>query len=350
LHSELKKLIRDEIRRNGPISFARFMECVLYHPQLGYYSTGRAAIGRGGDYFTNVSVGPIFGTLLAAQFIEIWERLGQIDNFVIVEQGAYDGQFAHDALSAIRKSAPKMFETVRYQIVEPFPVLQDRQSEKLRDFGKKISWQESLSELDPFIGVHFSNELLDSMPLNLRCKAVGLDGDQFVFVESPDSMDAKPNESQLDWVDTVAAKLRRGFVIVFDYGFSGNEFREVIQTRAQHRLLDSPFEQIGEADISVHINWTDIAERAEATGLRVVDFTDQHHFITGIISTWPEFFGGSGRAKTTRELQTLLHPEMLGRAFQVLCLAKDVGKNSEGVAESLSGFRFSRCGREMLGL
>src|ERR1700680_520089 len=100
-NSPLTEIIRDEIRASGPISFARFMEHALYHLQHGYYSSGRAMIGRGGDYFTNVSVGSLFGTLLATQFIEIWERFDKVDNFTIVEQGAHDGQFGHDVLTAI---------------------------------------------------------------------------------------------------------------------------------------------------------------------------------------------------------------------------------------------------------
>src|SRR5216684_2154699 len=76
----LVELIRCEISNHGPVSFAWFMEQVLYHPEHGYYSSDRATIGRRGDYFTNVSVGPVFGELLAAQFAEIWERIGKIDN------------------------------------------------------------------------------------------------------------------------------------------------------------------------------------------------------------------------------------------------------------------------------
>src|SRR4030095_6904464 len=74
---ELIEIIRAEIGANGPISFARFMELALYHPEHGYYGSGRASIGRRGDFFTNVSVGPLFGKLVAAQFCEIWEKLGQ---------------------------------------------------------------------------------------------------------------------------------------------------------------------------------------------------------------------------------------------------------------------------------
>ena len=73
-------------------------------------------------------------------------------------------------------------------------------------------------------------------------------------------------------------------------------------------------------------------------------FTDQHHFITGIIS---ELAAPSedADAKTKRALQTLLHPEILGRAFQVLALAKDVG-----VSALLAGFKFARDARAMLGV
>ena len=64
----LIEFIRETIRAQGPQSFAWFMQQALYHPSYGYYSSGRAVIGRKGDYFTNVSIGPFFGELLAAQF------------------------------------------------------------------------------------------------------------------------------------------------------------------------------------------------------------------------------------------------------------------------------------------
>ena len=85
------------------------MQQALYHPEHGYYASGRCAIGRKGDYFTNVSIGPLFGHLMTAQFAEIWEQLGKIDNFVIVEQGAHDGQFARDVLQSAQLRAPEFF-------------------------------------------------------------------------------------------------------------------------------------------------------------------------------------------------------------------------------------------------
>src|SRR4030095_2644448 len=128
------------------------------------------------------------------------------------------------------------------------------------------------------------------------------------------------------------------------------EFEGTVEIRARHRNLDSPFEQIGDADITMSVDWRSILERGQANGLRVAVFTDQHHFLTGIISgfgrggspeppadDWgPSFLADSPKAK--RELQTLLHPEMLGRAFQVLALAKSVSLE----VTPLAGFKFAR--------
>jgi SAM-dependent MidA family methyltransferase len=139
----LAEFIRDTIRHRGPVTFAWFMEQALYHPEHGYYSSGRCAIGRRGDYYTNVSVGPLFGRLLAAQFTEMWESLGRPDDFAIVEQGAHHGDFARDVLEAVRELAPEFFAALRYRIIEPFPILQERQMEALQSFSEKITWTRS---------------------------------------------------------------------------------------------------------------------------------------------------------------------------------------------------------------
>ena len=386
----LVTFIRETIRARGPQSFAWFMHQALYHPEHGYYSSGRCAIGRRGDYFTNVSVGPIFGQLLAAQFAEIWERLGRIDNFVLVEQGAHHGELARDVLQSTRKRWPDFFAALRYRIIEPFPVLQERQRQtlegralsrpgttrrsSLQSFRDKIQWRDSIDALEPFTGVHFSNELLDAAPVHLIVsvktktgstdwleKFVTLNGDEFAFLHQPidnrklrdhlQKLPARPasyetevNLVALDWIGNVAPKLARGYVILVDYGYPRDEFyvphrsAGTLQVRAQHRLLASPFEQIGHADITAHVEWTSIAERAEASGLQVKSSTDQHHFITGILSELAHaFLWEDVDLKTKRALQTLLHPEMLGRSLQVLALAKNVDP-----APPLAGFKFGR--------
>jgi SAM-dependent MidA family methyltransferase len=342
LNTPLVESIRETIRAEGPQSFAWFMQQALYHPEHGYYSSGRCAIGRQGDYFTNVSVGPLFGQLLAAQFSEIWERLGKMSDFVIVEQGAHDGQFARDVLEFVQKRLPEFFDALRYRIVEPFPILQERQRQTLEAFRDKVDWR---SSLQPFMGVHFSNELLDAMPVRLISdrteKLVSLDGDKFVFVERPIDK-TMFNQAALDCIAQIAGNLQRGYVIAIDYGFLDQKFERTVQVRARHRNLDSSFKQIGDADITMSVDWRSIVERAQANGLRITGFTDQHHFLTGIISRLGSGDWGQSplpdSSKAKREMQTLLHPEMLGRVFQAIALAKDVGLD----APQLAGFKFAR--------
>jgi SAM-dependent MidA family methyltransferase len=390
----LNDLIREHIRANGPVTFAWFMEQALYHPRFGYYASGRCRIGRRGDYFTNVSVGPLFGRLLAAQFVEIWSKLGKPDDFTIVEQGAHHGEFAADLLESIRDNSPDFFSPLQYRVVEPFGILRDRQAQRLAEFGDKIKWCDSVDALELFVGVHFSNELLDAMPVHLivstpdgwQEKFVSVEDDRFVFVEQPivdpalktqvkkveaasrrlweetrqDAAYTLPgqpagyvtevNLATLSWIDALSAKLARGYLLAFDYGYSREEFYAAdrtggtLQIRAQHHLLNSPFDAIGDSDISAHVEWTSVAERAETSGLRVAGFTDQYHFLTGLISESPELSENMD-PKRKRALQTLIHPEMLGRRFQVLALAQNVDSTI-----ALSGFKFARDARAALGL
>ena len=282
---------------------------------------------------------------MCRQFIEIWEGLGKIDNFVVVEQGAHDGQFARDVLEFAQTHSPEFFEGFRYEIIERFGVLQERQQRTLESFRRKIEWSNSLR---PFTGVHFSNELLDAMPVRLirndTEKLVNVNGEKFVFVERPllkggaafQAPGGEPafNQAALDWIDEVSMNLQRGYVITIDYQRPlACEGSACVQVRAGHRNIDSPFEQVGHADITLGVDWVSIVERARTRGLAIAGFTDQHHFITGIISE----FRSLDSPKAARELQTLLHPEMLGRAFQVLGLTKDVDPG----AQPLSGFKFA---------
>src|SRR5579863_434893 len=100
--------IREEIQQNGAISFARFMELALYCPETGYYEAKKDRVGRRGDFLTSVSVGSLFGELLAFQFAE-WlgagER-GQGAAVSILEAGAHDGRLAGDILGWLEANRP----------------------------------------------------------------------------------------------------------------------------------------------------------------------------------------------------------------------------------------------------
>ena len=364
---DLVGFIRETIRRNGPVRFDWFMEQALYHPAFGYYSTGQCKIGRHGDYFTNVSVGPLFGRMLATQFAEMWEIMGRPGDFTIVDQGAHHGDFAHDVLTATREFPA----TLRYCIVEPFPILQARQEERLAEFRDKLTWKKSITELEPFSGVHFSNELIDSMPVRLIAHDAGQDWQEkfvanadsnFVFTTKPiadpqlraalEKIPPSENvtyETEINlvashWIEYVAQKLQHGFVLAVDYGYPRSEFYAAqrtsgtLQSFARHHIVLSPLEDVGRVDITAHVEWTSVAERAEDCGLNLIGFTDQHHFMTGLLARH------TPAESERRALQTLLHPEFLGTRFQYLALSKKLEP------AQLTGFRFARDARQAFGL
>jgi SAM-dependent MidA family methyltransferase len=269
--------------------------------------------------------------------------------------------------------------------------------EALRDFSEKVAWRISLTDLKPFCGVHFSNELLDAMPVHIICRGdpegrasarlghaeacpsasgewqeryVEESGDGFGFVTAPignaelrrhlqaipqplaGPYETEVNLAALNWIESLAPRLIRGYVLAVDYGYSREDYYSAernegtLQCYARHRLVHAPLSDLGEMDMTAHVDWTSLAMRAEEHGLRVAGFTDQHHFATGIAAAlMPEQFDATADPGTRRALQTLLHPELLGKTFQFLALTRNVPPDSQ-----LSGFKFGRDPRAMLGL
>jgi len=376
----LLETISAEIVRSGPMPFRRFMELALYDPSCGYYASGRATIGRKGDFMTSVSVGPLFGRLLSTQFEEMWERLGRPARFDVVEQGANNGDFAHDVLST-SSAAPEFNAALHYQIVEPFPVNAARQRERLAMFAGRVTWHGSLETLPPFYGVHFSNELLDALPVHRvvfqkgewRERYVTLDvdsGTTLSWTDDPIStpqlamflpylpvVDGYETEINLEapaWLESVSRRLERGYVLVADYGYSRADYYVPERTQGtlasyrHHRSAENPLADPGEQDITAHVDFTTLAERGERVGLKLAGFTDQHHFLAALgRHVFPDVTDPAqltaGRQKEMRAFATLMHPTLMGRDFQFLALAKNAPTD-------LRGFAFAGDARKALGL
>jgi len=379
--TEIVQIIRAEIARCGPVPFRRFMELALYETDYGYYAGGRAAIGRSGDYVTSVSTGPLFGRLLTGQFEEMWRNLDRPSEFTIVEQGAHTGDFARDVLNAARES-PEFAAALRYVVVEPFPVNQRRQRERLADLpGAKVQWRGSLAEVGPFTGVHFSNELLDAMPVHVVVRRNGEWLERYV-ADAPDGYDpgapfrwaegplstprlgpvveqfppvegycTEVNLGALDWVKELAGVLTRGYVLASDYGFCQADYYapERIEGtlscyRGQTRSADA-LANAGEQDLTAHVEFTSVARAALRSGLELAGFTDQHHFMIALgrhafpddSSPTPE------RQRELRAFATLMHPALMGRGFQFMALAK-------AAPLALRGFEFASDAHKALGL
>jgi SAM-dependent MidA family methyltransferase len=367
--SEERNPIQALIAERGSVRFRDFMELALYHPAHGYYGAGRARLGRAGDYFTNVSVGRVFGELLAGEFFAMWEGLGKPAEFTIVEQGANDGTFAEDVLGWCREKAPDFFEALRYEIVEGIEVLRGAQGARLGEYRGKVSWRDSVGDLPGFTGVHFSNELVDALPVHLARFRDGEWRELYVtaelgWSEEPvrdaalsealadmpriEGYTTEVNLEALKWAAGVAGKIERGWVLVIDYGFPRGRYYApergagTLECYAGHMKGLDPLARPGFCDLTAHVEFTSLARAFLEAGMTLAGYTDQHHFLTGLVGR--AFAQRTPSAQEARGLKTLLHPEMLGRAFQVLGMGR-------GVAEAgLAGFQYARDGRTALGI
>ncbi len=165
----------------GAISFERFMEFALYHPEHGYYrKPGR--IGKQGDFLTSPTVHPMFGWAVAGWCRDLWKRMGEPEPFTIFEPGAGDGALARTILDWAAGQRDSFSDCIRYLALEPnAPGNDDR-----------VEWITTTPE--PFEGVVLSNELFDALPVRLFDAGgrgpvevfVRWDGE--AFVETPGSV------------------------------------------------------------------------------------------------------------------------------------------------------------------
>ena len=375
----LISIIIKEIQQSGAIPFRRFMETALYHPEHGYYSSGRARVGKEGDFFTSVSVGGIYGRLLASVCREVWERLGRPSPFTIVEQGANDGSMASDILGEIAKSSDDFSRSAHFLIVEPFAVNQRKQRERLQSFPD-VSWVTTLEEVPEFTGIHLSNELLDAFPVDsLRwsgslweeeCVVLDEQGLQLVTRPIPDpslrAVAAKLptglppgfrvewNPGLSPWLATLHAKLQRGIVLTVDYGQAGEDRYAphradgTVMAYQDHQRYNDPLPEPGLRDITAQIDFTTLASEARSIGFGLLGYSDQHHFLVGTAEPWLRSLGDLTAASDAargdlRSLQTLLNPGTMGRQFKAIAFGKDFAAEPP-----LGCFKYQRPGVEAL--
>jgi SAM-dependent MidA family methyltransferase len=364
----LMEIIRAEITARGVLSFARFMELALYCPEYGYYEQQTDTVGRCGDFITSVSTGELFGQLLAFQFAGWLEELRIADcGLRIVEAGAHDGKLAVDILTWIESNRPELFARLEYFIVEPSSRRRQWQNETLAGFKNKTRWAAQLSELknpqsairnpQPACGVIFGNELLDAFPVrrhgwDAKNKewfewGVIVDGEKLVWAKIPAShFDSPSSISDLPssllavlpdnysietspaaeiWWRQAAESLSRGKLVAIDYGFTAVEqflpgrTKGTLRGYFRHHVTDDVLANVGEQDLTAHVNFSAVQKAGEEAGLKTEFFCTQPRFLTRILEkAMREKSFGEWSASRTRQFQTLTHPEHLGRAFQVL--------------------------------
>lgn len=326
---------------DGTISFADYMQYALYAPGLGYYAN---TINFNRDFTTAPELSSSFSFCVAKQTQQVLELLP--DNAVILEFGAGSGKMAADILCYLQQQNKLPSE---YWILETSPNLQAVQRETLiaqcPDFYDRVKWLAALPQ-EKFSGVVLANEVLDAMPVHrfvfdgesfqelkvneqfqYQAKAIDNKNLHMALAKLPienfsENYQAEVNLWLTPWLASISDLLSQGLILLIDYGYPRAEYyhpqrnRGTIQCYYQHRAHENPFFYPGLQDITAHIDFTAVAEAADAAHLNVAGFTHQAAFLLSC--------GIQDLAKNSAEIQPLIMPAAMGEVFKVMALTRNL--------------------------
>lgn len=362
----LQQVIQRKIeeQREGTISFYEYMQMALYHSEFGYYSREKIKIGKSGDFYTSVSVGSIFGEVLAHGFAEMIEKQLNQQPCYLIEFGGGTGDLTLQILNEWKNNYSHLIDVVQVILVEKSPYHRKLQQEKLVDF--KVlwfeNWEDAQHTFGKMSGVIFSNELIDAFPVYLlqyhdgrwQEVQVGYDSGQFVerlkditspglveYIQREEKYIPKVNgyriEVNLDmekWLASVSEGLHQGYVVTIDYGYKREELylpqrkTGTLLCYHQHTTSENALETPGEKDITTHVHFSLLMEKGEELGLHSLGFFTQRQYLmnSGILSKLQEHqetdpFVGL-QSKRNRAIRQLIMPGGMGDTFKVLVQAK----------------------------
>lgn len=382
-------MMRAEIAAHGGrITFARFMELALYHPEHGYYLAPDRRPGRGGDFLTAPELHPFFGFAVARQIADCWDRLERPEPFVVREYGAGIGGLAYDIIAGLSSERPEIAAALHYQMLEPNPYRRQQAMRAMTEVGlaAKVTAidPDTTAAREPFAGVILANEVADALPVNrIVVRDSGL---REVYVTWNDETDgfgeveAEPSEPDLGaklrddlvaqgvalqegdrldvspaaahWFSGVAASLARGYAVLIDYGYAAAElYRDhrlegTLRGYTEHTVNDDPFRLVGEQDLTAHVDFTALERAGRAAGLVSAGLTTQGAFLASVglgdflveLQVQPDT-DPAAYYRAQAAVFRLIDPAGMGR-FGVLMMARDapIEPPLVGLREAAPGF------------
>jgi SAM-dependent MidA family methyltransferase len=373
---QLIEAIRDRINTTPQqrITFAEYMSLVLYHPQLGYYASNADCISQGGDFLTSPHLANDFGELFAIQIQQFWEILGSPQQFTIIEMGAGQGLLAVQILEYLQQKNPQLFKAITYTIVETATAMLAAQKSRLAKLP--VKWCEWSDIPDrSIVGCFISNELIDALPIHqvvvtdgkLQEVYVTLDEKLGVFGEIigelstdrliqywqlnridllngryADGYRTEVNLAALDWLKIVAQKLHRGYLLSIDYGYSADRYynplrdRGTLQCYYRHTYHNNPYINIGNQDLTAHVDFTALQNYGEQLGLNTIGSIPQGICLMalGLGDRIAAISNSSGDIQALlnrrQNLHQLIDPMGLGK-FSVLFQSRGLSTAEQGI-------------------
>jgi SAM-dependent MidA family methyltransferase len=327
--------------------FDQFMAHALYDPASGYYAASQSQIGKdasSSDFATSPVISPFFGPTLAMQIAQCLEATGTDE---VWEFGAGTGALAVQLLSALGDKIR------RYNIVDLSANLQERQRATISaalqatpSLASKVHWLQALP--DALSGVIVGNEVLDAMPVKLLARVGGAwlergvvaSESGFVYADVPTELrpplDIAGSHDYVTeihpqgeaFIQTLADKLlvseQGGAILLIDYGFCEGEYYHpersmgTVMCHKAHLSDSNPLVDVGQKDITAHVNFTGIALAGQDAGLTVNGYTSQGRFLLncGLLDL---LHNASLSEKIMA--QKLVTEHEMGELFKVVCLS-----------------------------
>ena len=339
----LARILVRRIRATGPITVADYMAECLLHPEHGYYTT-QDPFGAAGDFTTAPEISQMFGELIGLALAQAWMDQGRPGRVCLAEAGPGRGTLMADILRATAKLG--FAQAADVHLIEASPRMRARQRETHGDRAD-VHWHDSLHDL-PYLPLFLvANEFFDALPIRQfqrapdgwRERVIGLgdgDGDLALGLSDPAPLaaldhrlaDTRPGDivelcpAAAPTMDHIAQRIARqgGAALIVDYG-SGPSLGDTLQALRRH-ATDDPLAHPGEADLTAHVDFTELARAA--TGVAVAR-VGQGVFL--------ERLGVAERARALARtlsgdmLQShlaahrrLTHPGEMGTLFQVMAL------------------------------
>jgi SAM-dependent MidA family methyltransferase len=332
------------------------MHEALYAPGLGYYSSGLQKFGKmpssGSDFVTAPELSPLFGQCVARQIAQVLQATGTAR---VYEFGAGSGKLALQIYEHLAHNSCRLDQ---YFIVEISSELRARQQETLKGFAGQITWLDALP--DEMQGVIVGNEVLDAMPVKLLQRTAGqwhergvvssekgFDwGDRATDLRPP--LEIEGNHDYLTeihpqseaFLRTLAQHLTLGAAFFIDYGFPESEYYHpqrhmgTVMTHALHKSDALPLQNVGNKDITAHVNFTGAALAAQDAGLDVLGYCSQGRFLLNcgyleLAEKLPPLArGASAKLITEHEMGELFKVLALGKGLDLELIGFSTGDRS----------------------
>ena len=349
-----------DLQSDELIPVDEFVEKVLYHPEIGYY-TKKIPFGKEGDFVTAPTISNLFSEIITIWLISCWEKFGKPKSFNFVELGPGDGSFSKVLIDTI-KNFPDFKKSINIFLYEKSDFLKKIQNKKIND--SNVKWINNFRQIKKGPVVFFGNEFFDAIPIKqftfykkdlfekyyIINKQTGLN-ETYRKASSKDTKAIKSYNTyknlkfieypkkgfyELDKIIEKISKLNGGIMLI-DYGYLDQVNKSTLQTVMKNKKMNinNLFKNLGRADITYLVNFSLLKEFFLKKKLKVKKIVSQKFFLEkmGIIQRariLEKKMTQKQEEYMSLTLMRLLHKDLMGGLFKVIFAFKSKKNNFLG--------------------